>query len=409
MINSVTDAVVVFNHQGTALYYNRAFEQLDHELKAEVSSDIKKSFSEPNCVFEHRRKLIRRLVVDEGYAFIIGPEHAHESIAERTLRELSAAVSISDDIYVAAASAIFSCLGWRWVVITRFSSPERLEVLAFLDNGERQDEYEYEFAGTPCESVVDTKRFTMFSDVSLAFPDYKALSDMGAKTYAGLVYRGTDNQPLGHVMAIHDSREVDFSVTEDVIGTATIALSSHFQLLKTHSKLVEVEALARVDCLTNIGNRQAYQSTLETVIQEVSATGNLSWTIAIVDLDHLKELNDERGHSVGDKFLQLMASELARIGRTEDYVFRIGGDEFALIYRQSNSVFISSLLQRFEKAVERVRLALNFYINASIGCAVLDEVGGDVNECVKLADKRMYSMKSKNKGMLDVSTTVIER
>ena len=402
MMNSLDDAVIVLDHQGTVLFQNTAFRQFNQTLQTELLSNFKQSLEDNAAVYGHKGKLVKRLELNEGCAFIIGPEHEKESIAERTLRELSAATSNSDDIYIAAATAIFSCLGWRWVVITRFKSPQRLEVLAVLDDGEIKDEYEYDYAGTPCEHVVNTHRFTMFSDVSLAFPDYPALSEMGAQTYAGLIYRGTDNQPLGHVMAIHDSREVDFIVAEDVIGAATIALSSHFQLLKTYSRLAEVEALATVDCLTNVGNRQAYQSHLDAMRQQVKATGDFNWTIAIVDLDHLKRLNDERGHDVGDKFLKLMASELVRIGRTNDYVFRIGGDEFALIYSQSTSVFISSLLDRFYKAVERVRLALNFYIDASIGCATLDEADGDLDACIKLADKRMYDMKRKNKRLLNL-------
>jgi diguanylate cyclase (GGDEF)-like protein len=400
MINSVADAVVIFDHQGMVLFQNKAFAQFNDSLKTELLIDLKKNLHNKMNVFGHHGKLVKRVVVDEGYAFIVGPEHAKESIAQRTLRELSVSATNSDDFYVAAADAIFSCLGWRWIVITRFKSAERLEVLAVLEQGQKRDEYEYDFAGTPCEYVVNTNRFTMFSDVSMAFPNYKALSDMGAQTYAGLIYRGMDNQPLGHVMAINDVREVDFTVAEDVISAATIAMSSHFQLLKTHSQLEEIEALAKVDCLTNIGNRQAYQLQLDSLKQQVIATGDLNWTFAIVDLDYLKQLNDERGHDVGDKFLQLMASELSRIGRSDDYVFRIGGDEFVLMYRQSTSVFINALLGRFEKAIECVRLALDFYINASIGCAILSEVNGHVDACIKLADRRMYKMKRKNKEIL---------
>ncbi|TDF38245.1 GGDEF domain-containing protein [Alteromonadaceae bacterium M269] len=375
------------------LYKNDAFEQLSHNQKNGILTHVVRSRDLQSEVFEFGSKLIRRILLEEGTAFLVASEYSKESVSERTLREITAATTQTENIYFAAAQAIFKCLSWRWVVITRFTTPARLEVLAFLDNGQRVDEYEYDVAGTPCERVVNTNRFTMYSDVSMAFPNYSALEDIGAKTYAGLIYRGTDNQPLGHVMAMHDDRDVDFTLSEDVIGVATIALSSHFQLLKTTSQLREVEVQAKVDCLTNIGNRSAYQDKLNEVSQFVESKPESNWTVAIVDLDNLKPLNDERGHDAGDRFIQLIASELSRIGRVEDHAFRIGGDEFAVIFSQSTPTFTSALYNRFEKIIERVRLALDFHIDASIGCATVSEVEGNVNACIKLADERMYKMK----------------
>jgi diguanylate cyclase (GGDEF)-like protein len=341
--------------------------------------------------------VIKRVELDIGCAFFISPARKDQSIAEMTLKKLSTAMNNEQSIYHAAATAIAQHLPWRWVAITRFKSRNTLEVLAFLDNRQALQNYEYDLVGTPCENVFDTSRFTMFTDVGKAFPNYQALQALGAQTYAGLIFRGSDNTPLGHIMVMHDQRDVDFGLAEDVINMTTLALSSHFQLQSANLKLKEVEAKVKVDGLTNIGNRYAYESEISKITDSVAAGDDAPWTIAIIDLDSLKPLNDKRGHGAGDRFIKLMAIELAQIGRQGDLAFRIGGDEFALLFNHSSPTFIGVLTSRLKKAIERVRLNLDFYIDASMGCAFLYETKGDIDAWINLADQRMYQNKSDKK------------
>lgn len=403
LFDHLIDGIVVFDSNNDVVFENRVFSLLPDDFKQPLLGEAKRGASPHTLVFWRADKAIKKIGLENGYAYMISPPRVESSVAEVTLKKLSDAPENSENIYVAAAEAIYQCLGWRWVAITRFRTPKRLEVLSFWDTNQKLDEYEYDLIGTPCEMVVDTNKFTLFSDLLAAFPKYQALHDMGAQTYAGLVYRGPDNQPLGHVMAMHDHPDVGYSLAEEVINIATLALSSHFQLHKTTAKLKEAQKKVKIDELTGIGNRSAYASAMEEVAEKYSQDNSNDWTIAIVDLDNLKPLNDSVGHNAGDNFIELMAFELNKIGRQTDLAFRIGGDEFTIIFTQSSNVFVSSLMDRFNKALERVRLAMQFPIGASVGLAILSEVEGDLEAWTALADERMYEHKKANKALQMVS------
>lgn len=405
LFNHLHEPLCVFDTDDNEVFSNSIFVAMGSDFKQDMLQQWanRKTKALKHCWVNNR--LVRFAEFANGYAFIVNDTDKENSIAEVTLRKLSEAMKHSDDIYAATAEAISECLPWRWVAITRFKSKHRLEVLTFLDNHEKMQETEYDIVGTPCEMVVDTNSFTLFSDVLAAFPNYQSLHEMGAKTYAGLVYRGVDNQPLGHVMVMHDKRDVDFTLAEDVISVSTLALASHFQLHNAKSQLKEVQEQAKVDALTGIGNRLAYDSILNYVESTQHLQRAHDWTIAIIDLDGLKPLNDNVGHNAGDQFIRLMATELDKIGRQDDHAFRIGGDEFAVIFSQSTPAFISSLIGRFSKAIHRVRTAMQYPVNASIGFASLSEAENDIEKWIALADQRMYRNKKSKK---DANLTAVK-
>ena len=397
LLNHVSDGVAVFEQSGNLVYCNKRFEALEPVLKKRLLDNAKSAHSEFESVYFASKRLIKQVDLNTGFAIYVSPERKQQTAAEHTLNVLMQALDEGSDIYQSAAKAIQSCLKWRWVAITRFNGPNRLEVLSFIDHQNPLEKFEYDVAGTPCEMVVDSNKFTVFSDLQRIFPNYEALKEMGAQTYAGLIYRGKDNQPLGHIMAMHDSPDVDFGITADVINIATIAISSQFQLHNTVTQLQSAEKRVRSDGLTGIGNRLAYDDALEQVEESYLSNPTRRWTMAVVDLDRLKPLNDNQGHAAGDNFIKLMASELANLGRESDLAFRMGGDEFAVIFAHNNQSFINVIMSRFNQALLRIRANLQFNVDASICFASLHEVNGDIARWSKLADERMYENKSNHK------------
>ena len=393
----ISDAIVIFDANGSTVFHNHAYEELSPKLQHCLVAPDQCNY--PGIDALQTKKMIKEITLSDGYGFIIKQPRHLETAAEKTLKTLMQALQSSNDIYASAGIAIQQALGWRWVAITRFTdnSGERLEVLSFLDQESEQDTFEYDVAGTPCEMVVDTNEFTVFSDLESAFPDYTTLQEMGAKIYAGLVYRNADGKPLGHIMAMHDGENVNFSIAEDVINIATIALSSQFQLNKTVSQLASAEQRMRKDGLTGIGNRVAFDDAIKRAGQSYHANTHKDWTLAIIDLDNLKPLNDRQGHAAGDNFIKLVAAELANLGRQSDTAFRIGGDEFAIIFSHNGAKFIDLIRHRFGQALHRVRTNLQFNVNASIGFATLYEAKGHLEKWSNLADKRMYEEKASHK------------
>jgi diguanylate cyclase len=123
----------------------------------------------------------------------------------------------------------------------------------------------------------------------------------------------------------------------------------------------EVEALRRelnqvkkesmTDALTGVANRKAFNSSLETLSQDVRAEG-LSMCVLLVDIDHFKRFNDTYGHLVGDRVLRFVATTIQRCVKGKDAVARFGGEEFAVILPETE-------LAGAEVVAEQIRMAVS--------------------------------------------------
>ncbi|NIZ90357.1 putative bifunctional diguanylate cyclase/phosphodiesterase [Kineococcus rubinsiae] len=96
------------------------------------------------------------------------------------------------------------------------------------------------------------------------------------------------------------------------------------------ANLVRRAANAHQDPLTGLANRRAFDDTLDTTLLEVARTGG-AVSVAMIDLDHFKDVNDTAGHSAGDQLLQRLADSWSRQLPPSVHAARLGGDEFALI------------------------------------------------------------------------------
>jgi diguanylate cyclase (GGDEF)-like protein len=394
LLDHIGDAAAVFSSEGHQQYCNRMFLRLPKWLQSEFALLALSPTATHSQRFWQTKHAVKRVELGDSVGFIVSTPSRTESTTERTLKLLIAALEDSPDIFHAAASAIQQTLGWRWVAITRYKTSDTLEVLALFDNQHVLDNYVYDIAGTPCQSVIETRQFTHFANLLEDFPNYQALHEMGALAYAGLVYRDSNGHPLGHVMAMHDSRLVDFDEAEDVIKIATISIATQLQLTHSKSRLKKAERQVKLDSVTGISNRLAFDLELAAIAQAKHANVNQQTTLAIIDLDNLKPLNDQIGHAAGDQFIQLMATELKQLSRDSDQAFRIGGDEFAMIFAHDGESFCHLIKQRFTQALQRIREQLQFNVNASIGFASLAEVDGDIEQWIQLADQRMYQEKA---------------
>jgi diguanylate cyclase (GGDEF)-like protein len=157
--------------------------------------------------------------------------------------------------------------------------------------------------------------------------------------------------------------------------------------------LVETIELARTDPLTGLPNRRAWRDELDRELARASRGGSVC--VAMVDLDHFKEFNDERGHVAGDELLQEVARAWSEVVRPTDMLARYGGDEFALLLPDC-------VLEGAAEVVERLRARVPAGQQASAGLACWDGVESPV--ClVERADARLYAAKGRGRDRLVAS------
>jgi diguanylate cyclase (GGDEF)-like protein len=156
--------------------------------------------------------------------------------------------------------------------------------------------------------------------------------------------------------------------------------------------------LARTDHLTGMPNRRSYY---ETVAGEIRR--NLRYydpfTIAYLDIDNFKNINDTRGHAEGDTLLKLVASVLSTSVREIDTVARLGGDEFALLLPETGgeaAVLVANKVRlRLKTSVEK-----NWPVTFSIGLVTYQKSPTTIDEVIGRADRLMFKAKEAGKDAL---------
>jgi diguanylate cyclase (GGDEF)-like protein len=151
----------------------------------------------------------------------------------------------------------------------------------------------------------------------------------------------------------------------------------------------ELQSQAALDGLTNLYNRRVAFSYLEKHITAAQEQ-HTPLTVCFIDVDHLKKVNDTHGHAEGDNLLRTVARSLRENVRNSDYICRLGGDEFLVIFPACNLV-----TARFIIKTIRQELNVIHKIDFSFGFAAYDHGNkADANTLVETADRNMYKDKT---------------
>jgi diguanylate cyclase (GGDEF)-like protein len=159
-------------------------------------------------------------------------------------------------------------------------------------------------------------------------------------------------------------------------------------LLAAHAALVvertELERSARTDVLTGLPNRRAFEDELRREMSRATRM-RVPLTVALLDLDGFKELNDTAGHAAGDAALRAAADAWAHGLRSMDVLARYGGDEFAVLLPNCS-------LPEAQEVLDRMRLATPLGLGASIGLTSWHE-GEPAEQLIGRADTALYASK----------------
>jgi diguanylate cyclase (GGDEF)-like protein/PAS domain S-box-containing protein len=216
----------------------------------------------------------------------------------------------------------------------------------------------------------------------------------------------TDSRPAQVMRADGERRDVEFSIADLDPGTGRV----HAMLLQDISHRREAERraqehqlslqhLATHDALTGLPNRTFLNDELPRLIDEAARRGD-SLSILYIDCDNFKNINDSRGHSIGDDYLRSVARRLRDSIASPDLVVRMGGDEFLVVTRHYGlEPDSAAIAERVAAALKKpVRLGEATYsATTSIGLSVYPRDATTMSELLRSADIALYEAKARGR------------
>ncbi|TLX12966.1 EAL domain-containing protein [Rhizobium sp. MHM7A] len=224
--------------------------------------------------------------------------------------------------------------------------------------------------------------------------DFRALvAPFGFRSCWSTPIATSENNVLG-TFALY-SREVRRPTEQEM---TLVALATHVAGIAIERKRVDdrIHFMAHHDDLTGLPNRAFLKERLAGILDQ-ARRNNRKVTVAYIDLDNFKEVNDGRGHAAGDEVLKEIATRMVNSIRASDMVVRLGGDEFlvVLVHQSSHDAGITRRLRDLQKAITRPMRGEggDITITSSIGVAAFPVDGTTSEELLANADRAMYRAK----------------
>lgn len=168
-------------------------------------------------------------------------------------------------------------------------------------------------------------------------------------------------------------------------------------------KLIKkLNARSTVDILTGLHNRRYFYDRLLLDMERLKKS-KLPLSLAVIDVDNFKKINDKYGHVKGDKVLTILAQIFKANVRSYDTVVRWGGDEFIIIFPGIGIDGAKAFAERIRSIVESYRF--NFKVTICMGLTCTMEVI-NIDEFVALADQALYKAKEKKNSVVSVEDSV---
>ena len=182
---------------------------------------------------------------------------------------------------------------------------------------------------------------------------------------------------LGY-MWVSNFKTDDTPRIKEALEITTFVLGSQ---IANHLMLQQLTRLSSIDPLTGLYNRNK----LNEYMNEISDSPDASTSLIFLDINGLKKVNDQQGHLAGDSLIKRAASTL-RNALNYDHIFRVGGDEFVIIYRDIEEKQINSYISAIRKKAE------NNNVSFAIGYAMTNK-SKEIEQILKEADVNMYNDK----------------
>ncbi|MGI8447191.1 MAG: diguanylate cyclase [Streptosporangiaceae bacterium] len=217
----------------------------------------------------------------------------------------------------------------------------------------------------------------------------------GAATFVPLTVGG---EVIGSVLLSHPAPygEAEEQWIQESVGQAAPVLANL-------RNLAVAEIRAATDGLTGLPNKRAVTDAMKRMFAQASTTAS-TLGLLLLDLDHFKQINDQRGHPVGDQVLANVGAVLRSVLRTRDFAGRNGGEEFAILLPDTEVPAALEIAERVRAAVAEISLAgTDVSVTASIGVVGFPDHATSLDRLEWLADAALYLAKRQGRNRVELA------
>jgi diguanylate cyclase (GGDEF)-like protein len=181
------------------------------------------------------------------------------------------------------------------------------------------------------------------------------------------------------------------------------AVSQAAPVLANLRNLAKAELRAATDGLTGLPNKRTVTDTLKRMFAQAS-TEKSPLALLLLDLDHFKKVNDQRGHAVGDQVLANVGAVLRNALRPGDFAGRNGGEEFAILLPGTEIPVALRIAERVRAAIAEMSLAgTDIAVTVSIGVAGFPDHASTLDRLERLADAALYVAKRQGRNRVELA------
>lgn len=224
---------------------------------------------------------------------------------------------------------------------------------------------------------------------------------------AALSYYSAEEAKTTLIDFIRDNPAVDIAVVVVIIALLTVIFTQQ-RIIRAKKEVEEshhqVDALNKrvfVDALTSVRNKGGFNDYIQGLQERLDSKEPLAFAVIILDCDNLKTVNDRYGHDKGDAYIKKASELICRVFKRSP-VFRIGGDEFAVVLENEDYQNRKELTEQFGKNADEIRASAENkweQVSVALGMAEYDpQSDTSVDDVIHRADKTMYENKRTRKG-----------
>lgn len=269
------------------------------------------------------------------------------------------------------------------------------------DGGVLHDGFEYCMTDQPCRLIYDDQVLSIPCDVQKNFERKKG---SGLESFFGFPIKHPGKGVVAHFASYHKNTDEYAQITPECIVIIQSLLTREVDALLKKMSLDEIKGeaskwrtAALTDKLTGCWNRRALENDWEDLHSDKECEGS----VAILDIDFFKKINDSLGHDVGDLCLQSLAELSQKHLHEQGHTFyRLGGEEFCVLAPGITAEALRSSLEELQELLKTLLSELPDLPEFTFSAGVSDFVVKSLSDSLKSADERLYAAKAEGRNRI---------